>query len=219
MELEDFVTSPECHTVRSKSYRDFRIVVEMRGDGGFNIVDETGVHLDDVGGISYGHERRPWWESDDALRQFAHRVRGLDDERGQAWVGIWLPVESVTFVDMDKQRAARAADEVVELTGDDIPYHLRADAPPLAICDRCERQSWAESDVDQVDRMPQPSGRPCGGRLWGTTKPNLAQAMHYAEEGLHIDGGHHKQWYLEEILKALGAPLPPDTEVDRGIPG
>jgi len=25
-------------------------------------------------------------------------------------------------------------------------------------------------------------------------------------EGLHEDGGHHKQWYLEEILKVVTTP-------------
>lgn len=38
--------------------------------------------------------------------------------------------------------------------------------------------------------------------------PNgIGKALHYAVEGLMTDGGHHKQWYLEEILKAFGVDL------------
>ena len=57
------------------------------------------------------------------------------------------------------------SDDYIELTVDDLPYHLRMDAPPLAICNRCGRQSWAEEEVGVEDRMPQPDGNPCGGRL------------------------------------------------------
>lgn len=53
----------------------------------------------------------------------------------------------------------------VELTGDDIPYHLRRDAPPLAECNRCHRKTWAPSEIGTEDRMPQPDGNPCGGRI------------------------------------------------------
>lgn len=28
-----------------------------------------------------------------------------------------------------------------------------------------------------------------------------------AVDGLLVDGGHHKQWYLEQILKVLGVDL------------
>ncbi len=33
------------------------------------------------------------------------------------------------------------------------------------------------------------------------------KAKKLAISGLPTDGGHHKQWYLEEILKALGCDL------------
>jgi hypothetical protein len=55
--------------------------------------------------------------------------------------------------------------EYVELTGDDLPYHLRLDAPPLAVCNRCERQTWDADLVGTEDRMTQPDGNPCGGRF------------------------------------------------------
>ena len=32
----------------------------------------------------------------------------------------------------------------------------------------------------------------------------ISKASHLAIEGLRTDGGHHKQWYLEQILAALG---------------
>lgn len=52
-----------------------------------------------------------------------------------------------------------------ELFGDDVPYHLRLDTPPLGRCNRCGRQTWAESEVGTEDRMTQPDGNPCGGRI------------------------------------------------------
>jgi hypothetical protein len=55
-------------------------------------------------------------------------------------------------------------DDYVELTGDDLPAHLRPDAP-TAICGRCGRESVAESEFGQECRMPQPDGYPCGGRF------------------------------------------------------
>jgi hypothetical protein len=36
---------------------------------------------------------------------------------------------------------------------------------------------------------------------------NIEQAKDLATSGLLTDGGHHKQWYLEEILKALDVDL------------
>jgi hypothetical protein len=44
-----------------------------------------------------------------------------------------------------------------------IPYHLRDDAPPLAECNRCHRETWDPDDISTEDRMPQPDGNPCGG--------------------------------------------------------
>lgn len=70
---------------------------------------------------------------------------------------------------IDRLEAAVAAfgagDEYVELTGDDIPYHLRPDATPLGQCDRCERYTWSPDEIGTVDEMPQPSGGVCGGTL------------------------------------------------------
>jgi hypothetical protein len=47
----------------------------------------------------------------------------------------------------------------------EVPYHLDLNAPPLAECDRCGRKTWAEAEVGTEDRMTQPDGNPCGGRL------------------------------------------------------
>ena len=35
------------------------------------------------------------------------------------------------------------------------------------------------------------------------------------EDGLHTDGAHHKQWFLEAILLVIGGDIPRDAE--RGI--
>lgn len=53
----------------------------------------------------------------------------------------------------------------VELTGDDLPYHLRLDAPPLGECNRCHRKTWSVAELGTEDRMTQPDGNPCGGRV------------------------------------------------------
>ncbi len=39
-------------------------------------------------------------------------------------------------------------------------------------------------------------------------------------QGLRTDGGHHKQWFLEEILKAVGVDMSKVYIMDfeRGIP-
>jgi hypothetical protein len=52
-----------------------------------------------------------------------------------------------------------------ELTGDEIPYHLRLDAPPLGQCNRCHRKTWSPDELGAEDRMTQPDGNPCGGRV------------------------------------------------------
>jgi hypothetical protein len=37
-------------------------------------------------------------------------------------------------------------------------------------------------------------------------------------EGLSTDGGHHKQWYLEQIAKVLGIELTTELDYEKGIP-
>jgi len=37
------------------------------------------------------------------------------------------------------------------------------------------------------------------------------------EEGLCTDGGHHKQWYLEEIAKELSIEVPGIEQREEGI--
>lgn len=39
----------------------------------------------------------------------------------------------------------------------------------------------------------------------------MQEAREIAKEGLYCDGAHHKQWYLEQIIEALGEELPPET--------
>jgi hypothetical protein len=56
-------------------------------------------------------------------------------------------------------------DERVLLTGDDVPYHLRPDAPALAECSGCHRKTWAESEPGKPCAMPQPGGRVCEGTM------------------------------------------------------
>lgn len=58
---------------------------------------------------------------------------------------------------------AEGADAPVELAGDDLPYHLRSDATPLAQCSRCGRNTWDANIIGTEDQMPQPDGEPCGG--------------------------------------------------------
>jgi hypothetical protein len=50
------------------------------------------------------------------------------------------------------------------LTGD-VPYHLQPDALPLGECNRCSRKTRLESELDTEDRLTQPDGNPCGGRI------------------------------------------------------
>jgi hypothetical protein len=36
---------------------------------------------------------------------------------------------------------------------------------PVGECGRCHRKVWAPDQVGQEDRMTQPDGYPCGGRI------------------------------------------------------
>lgn len=49
-----------------------------------------------------------------------------------------------------------------ELTGDEIPYHLRDNVPPLGRCDACGRTTWAP-EVGEACKMPSPTGKVCRG--------------------------------------------------------
>jgi hypothetical protein len=44
------------------------------------------------------------------------------------------------------------------------PAHLRDDAPSQR-CSRCGRNTWAVEEFGNECRMPQPSGKACGGRF------------------------------------------------------
>lgn len=50
-------------------------------------------------------------------------------------------------------------DELVPLNPDWL------NAPPIGQCNRCHRKIWAESELGNEDRMTQPDGNPCGGRI------------------------------------------------------
>lgn len=75
-----------------------------------------------------------------------------------------------------------------ELTGDEIPYHLRDNAPPLGRCDVCGRRTWAP-DVGEACGMPSPTGEVCRGTFRsitldpafhpgaGVTEPTLAAPL------------------------------------------
>ena len=48
----------------------------------------------------------------------------------------------------------------------------------------------------------------------------IGQAIDLAIDALMEDGGHHKQWYLEEILKVLGQDveeLREEYDFEKGI--
>ena len=38
-------------------------------------------------------------------------------------------------------------------------------------------------------------------------KTTLKEIMELAKDALYTDGGHHKQWYLEEIFKLAGGKI------------
>lgn len=46
-----------------------------------------------------------------------------------------------------------------------LPYHLRADAAPLAACSDCGRKSWSADSIDRPCAMLQPTGVICGGTM------------------------------------------------------
>jgi hypothetical protein len=46
-------------------------------------------------------------------------------------------------------------------------------------------------------------------------KTQVERMADLARDGLQTDGGHHKQWYLEQILEACGQPAP---DHDPGVP-
>ncbi|KKL78792.1 hypothetical protein LCGC14_2021330 [marine sediment metagenome] len=50
-------------------------------------------------------------------------------------------------------------------------------------------------------------------------KRKLAEIMELAKDGLFTDGGHHKQWFLEEIFKLAGGEIDEEMqqEFEEGI--
>jgi hypothetical protein len=42
------------------------------------------------------------------------------------------------------------------------------DAEPVGQCRRCGRKTWSDMEIGREDRMTQPDGDPCGGRIEAT---------------------------------------------------
>jgi len=42
---------------------------------------------------------------------------------------------------------------------------------------------------------------------WNRMESGIDKALSLGEEALYTEGGHHKQWYIERIMEALGADL------------
>lgn len=40
--------------------------------------------------------------------------------------------------------------------------------PPLGRCNRCHRKTWAANEIGTEDRVTQPDGNPCGGKIVAT---------------------------------------------------
>ena len=53
-----------------------------------------------------------------------------------------------------------------------------------------------------------------GKTIWDTEESPSMALWRLLRSDVITDGGHHKQWYLEQIAKILNIPLP---EHDRGI--
>ncbi len=47
----------------------------------------------------------------------------------------------------------------------------------------------------------------------------IAMIRELAKDGLYTDGGHHKQWFLEEIFKLSGGEIDQEMEgsIEEGI--
>lgn len=80
-----------------------------------------------------------------------------------------LAVVEDRLPEVEAMEAEKEADgDYVELAGNDIPPHLRLDAPE-AVCLRCKRHTWAAAEFGKECRMTQPDGFPCGGRFTNPT--------------------------------------------------
>jgi len=58
-------------------------------------------------------------------------------------------------------------------------------------------------------------------KIWGTDPPSelisseVAKATRLILDGLHTDGAHHKQWYLEQIGELMGLGVTMQMEFER----
>lgn len=54
-----------------------------------------------------------------------------------------------------------------------VPYHLRENVPPLAVCDGCGRKSWNADEIGRACGMQQPPPLPvCAGKFTSRVKPD-----------------------------------------------
>lgn len=71
-------------------------------------------------------------------------------------------LEGLSAVDAwTKARRHHARSELEET----LPPHLRHDAAPLAVCNRCQRKSWSSEELNQFCNMPQPGDFLCNGKM------------------------------------------------------
>lgn len=112
-----------------------------------------------------------WAEAIEACERAAARLRELESERQDTYQRGWRHGYRAQEADARRRPHRRdlmtqpepTGDNYVELTGDDIPPHLRPDAV-IGICGRCGREA-PEVEIGTEDRMTQPDGYPCGGRI------------------------------------------------------
>ena len=98
---------------------------------------------------------------------------------------------------------AQVDDIVTEHLG---PGWVKPLVVPAAVgsCNRCSRKTWDRSELDTVDRMPQPGGAPCGGRFVAFTTTSSASTSEAAARHLTA---------VPPLPEAIGPDLS-DTEHD-----
>ncbi|HEY9417904.1 MAG TPA: hypothetical protein VIQ30_24355 [Pseudonocardia sp.] len=91
--------------------------------------------------------------------------------------------------------------ELVELTGDALPYHLQLDAPARAKCSQCGRSTWITPPPGQLCLMPQPNGSPCPG-VFSMTPP---AAQRHPDRELAEDGmPYWVSWWCQTAFEYHG---------------
>ena len=70
--------------------------------------------------------------------------------------------------------------------------------------------------MQRGDRLDEVTSRRQGGIAMKRNKKTQKIVKELILDGLLTDGGHHKQWYLEEIAKALDIDLS-NEEYEEGV--